>query len=90
MLIIADNPTHKPFPVGMNLREKTEYLLSGKVTVGRFVRIRNNDFVNFYLPRIRGKNFVVNTRKFKHPGYQTADQAFTAGVYLLRKIKKDL
>jgi hypothetical protein len=87
---ITEHPRHKPFPPGMSGPEKLKYLSAGKVTVGEFARIKNNDFVPFYLPRIRGKNLILNSRKFKHPGYASADQAYSAGFVLLKKIKSDL
>ena len=89
MIIIAENPSHKPLPDGLTYREKLKYLSGGKVMVGKFGRIRSHDFIDFYLPRLRSMNFFVNSRKFRHPGYKTPDQAFAAGIVMLRQMKQE-
>ena len=79
---IAEHPRHKPFPPGLDIDQKCYYLASGQVSVGKFTRLTPDSLVDFYLPRIRGKNFLLNSRKYKHPGYRTADQAYCAGTIL--------
>jgi hypothetical protein len=82
-MIISNSPRHRKIP-GENFEEKIRYVAQGKVSVGRFCRVTNDSLEEFFLPRIRSVNFVRNTRKFSHPGYKSADQAFCVGYLILR------
>ena len=86
-MIISENPRHIGFPAKVAADKKIAYIIKGRVSVGKFARYRNGNFIDFYLPRIRQMNFSANSRKFKHPGYKTADQAFAAGCILMKNFK---
>ena len=88
-MIISNHPTAKPISKDMSFTDKLLYYSTGRVTVGQFARIKNRDFVNFYLPRIRSVNFGTG-RRHKHPGYTTADQAYAAGEVLRKSFIREL
>jgi len=89
-MIVSNHPRHKGFPPQINDESKLAYIVKGKVSVGKFSRLINNNFVDFYLPRLHQMNFLVNKRRFKHPGYKTADQAYSTGKVLMAKFNNEL
>lgn len=88
-MIISDHPAARHISKDMSFADKLLYYSTGRVTVGRFARIKNRDFVNFYLPRIRSMNFGTG-RRYKHPGYTTADQAYASGKILHKGFIREL
>jgi hypothetical protein len=87
-MLISDSPRHRKVP-GETFGEKVHYVAQGKVSVGKFCRVTpDNDLEEYFLPHIRSVNFIRNTRKFSHPGYQTADQAYCVGYLILRYFQK--
>ena len=85
-MIICENPKNKRLPQGMSLHGKYIYLAGGEVTVGKFSRLTDSNFIDFYLPRIRSIN-ISKGRKYRHPGYETPDQAYTVGILMHKDIK---
>jgi hypothetical protein len=86
-MIISDSPRSRRIP-GETFKEKVHYVANGRVSVGKFYRVTDNDIEEFFLPRIRSVNFARNFRKFTHPGYASPDQAFSAGHVILRYFQK--
>ena len=87
-MIIEKYPDSAPWPrPNMNANEKMRHLIGGPITVGQFSIIKNNDFIDVFMPRIRGITFARRTRK---GWYESADQALSAGYNLKRQWESKL
>jgi hypothetical protein len=89
VMIIAYFPKCNSFPPNVKTKaEKTAYLSTGRVTVGRYATLTNHDIVDFYLPRIKGFSFRFKNKK--SGGAKTPEEAYKYGLYLKRKFMQEV